>query len=108
LDPPAYAEAAAAATHSGHGDGRATDRPVRLPGRPGHQRGPAGDHRTGDAAPTGAAGAGTGGTTAPGAVGGGVTTGRCSVRAVVLGAGSWGTAYAKVLADAGNDVTLWA
>jgi glycerol-3-phosphate dehydrogenase (NAD(P)+) len=30
------------------------------------------------------------------------------VRAAVLGAGSWGTAYAKVLADAGTDVTLWA
>jgi len=29
-------------------------------------------------------------------------------RAVVLGAGSWGTAYAKVLADAGADVVLWA
>jgi glycerol-3-phosphate dehydrogenase (NAD(P)+) len=29
-------------------------------------------------------------------------------RAVVLGAGSWGTAFAKVLVDAGNDVTLWA
>jgi glycerol-3-phosphate dehydrogenase (NAD(P)+) len=26
----------------------------------------------------------------------------------VLGAGSWGTTFAKVLADAGNDVTLWA
>jgi glycerol-3-phosphate dehydrogenase (NAD(P)+) len=26
----------------------------------------------------------------------------------VLGAGSWGTAFAKVLVDAGNDVTLWA
>jgi glycerol-3-phosphate dehydrogenase (NAD(P)+) len=26
----------------------------------------------------------------------------------VLGAGSWGTAFAKVLRDAGNDVTLWA
>jgi glycerol-3-phosphate dehydrogenase (NAD(P)+) len=26
----------------------------------------------------------------------------------VLGAGSWGTAFAKVLADAGSDVTLWA
>jgi glycerol-3-phosphate dehydrogenase (NAD(P)+) len=25
-----------------------------------------------------------------------------------MGAGSWGTTYAKVLADAGNDVTLWA
>jgi glycerol-3-phosphate dehydrogenase (NAD(P)+) len=25
----------------------------------------------------------------------------------VLGAGSWGTAYAKVLVDAGNEVTLW-
>lgn len=29
-------------------------------------------------------------------------------RVSVLGAGSWGTAFAKVLADAGNDVTLWA
>ncbi len=29
-------------------------------------------------------------------------------RAVVLGAGSWGTAFAKVLADAGTEVTLWA
>lgn len=26
----------------------------------------------------------------------------------MLGAGSWGTAFAKVLADAGTDVTLWA
>ncbi|MEV7226531.1 NAD(P)H-dependent glycerol-3-phosphate dehydrogenase [Polymorphospora sp. NPDC051019] len=25
----------------------------------------------------------------------------------VLGAGSWGTAFAKVLADAGNEVTIW-
>ncbi|HEY8471290.1 MAG TPA: NAD(P)H-dependent glycerol-3-phosphate dehydrogenase [Natronosporangium sp.] len=30
------------------------------------------------------------------------------MRAAVLGAGSWGTAYAKLLADAGNDVTIWA
>ncbi|MGI8591204.1 MAG: NAD(P)H-dependent glycerol-3-phosphate dehydrogenase [Nakamurella sp.] len=29
-------------------------------------------------------------------------------RVAVLGAGSWGTAYAKVLADAGRDVMLWA
>ncbi|HEY1486042.1 MAG TPA: NAD(P)H-dependent glycerol-3-phosphate dehydrogenase [Micromonosporaceae bacterium] len=29
-------------------------------------------------------------------------------RAAVLSAGSWGTAFAKVLADAGGDVTLWA
>jgi glycerol-3-phosphate dehydrogenase (NAD(P)+) len=29
-------------------------------------------------------------------------------KAAVLGAGSWGTAFAKVLVDAGNDVTLWA
>lgn len=28
--------------------------------------------------------------------------------AAVLGAGSWGTAFAKVLADAGTDVTVWA
>ncbi|HZC72191.1 MAG TPA: NAD(P)H-dependent glycerol-3-phosphate dehydrogenase [Jatrophihabitans sp.] len=28
-------------------------------------------------------------------------------RAAVLGAGSWGTAFGKVLVDAGNDVTLW-
>ena len=25
----------------------------------------------------------------------------------VMGAGSWGTAFAHVLADAGNDVRLW-
>ena len=30
------------------------------------------------------------------------------MRTTVVGAGSWGTAFAKVLADAGNDVTLWA
>ncbi len=30
------------------------------------------------------------------------------MRAVVMGAGSWGTAVAKILADAGNDVTMWA
>src|SRR5262245_23738265 len=29
-------------------------------------------------------------------------------RAAVLGAGSWGTVFAKVLADAGRDVRLWA
>jgi glycerol-3-phosphate dehydrogenase (NAD(P)+) len=29
-------------------------------------------------------------------------------RVAVLGAGSWGTTFAKVLADAGNDVVLWA
>jgi glycerol-3-phosphate dehydrogenase (NAD(P)+) len=30
------------------------------------------------------------------------------MKAAVLGAGSWGTTFAKVLADAGNDVILWA
>lgn len=30
------------------------------------------------------------------------------IRTAVLGAGSWGTTFAKVLADAGNEVTLWA
>lgn len=30
------------------------------------------------------------------------------VTAAVMGAGAWGTALAKVLADAGNSVTLWA
>jgi glycerol-3-phosphate dehydrogenase (NAD(P)+) len=29
------------------------------------------------------------------------------VKAAVMGAGAWGTALAKVLADAGNEVTLW-
>jgi glycerol-3-phosphate dehydrogenase (NAD(P)+) len=29
-------------------------------------------------------------------------------RLAVLGAGSWGTTFAKLLADAGNDVVLWA
>ena len=28
--------------------------------------------------------------------------------AAVLGAGSWGTAFAKILADAGTEVTIWA
>ena len=31
-----------------------------------------------------------------------------TLNATVLGAGTWGTTFAKVLADAGNDVTLWA
>jgi glycerol-3-phosphate dehydrogenase (NAD(P)+) len=31
-----------------------------------------------------------------------------SMKAAVLGAGNWGTVYAKVLVDAGNEVTLWA
>jgi glycerol-3-phosphate dehydrogenase (NAD(P)+) len=30
------------------------------------------------------------------------------IRAAVLGSGSWGTAFGKVLADAGTDVVLWA
>lgn len=30
------------------------------------------------------------------------------MKVAVLGAGSWGTAFGKVLVDAGNDVTLWA
>jgi glycerol-3-phosphate dehydrogenase (NAD(P)+) len=30
------------------------------------------------------------------------------MRAAVFGAGSWGTTFAKVLADGGTDVTLWA
>lgn len=30
------------------------------------------------------------------------------LRCAVFGAGSWGTTFAKVLVDAGNDVTLWA
>lgn len=30
------------------------------------------------------------------------------MRVAVLGAGSWGTAFAKVLVEAGNDVVLWA
>ena len=28
-------------------------------------------------------------------------------KVAVFGAGSWGTAFALVLADAGNDVTIW-
>ncbi|GHH10977.1 hypothetical protein Srubr_63590 [Streptomyces rubradiris] len=31
-----------------------------------------------------------------------------SRRVAVYGAGSWGTAFSLVLADAGCDVTLWA
>ncbi len=30
------------------------------------------------------------------------------MRVTVLGAGTWGTAFANVVSDAGNDVTLWA
>ena len=30
------------------------------------------------------------------------------MKTAVIGAGSWGTTFAKVLADAGNEVTLWA
>jgi glycerol-3-phosphate dehydrogenase (NAD(P)+) len=30
------------------------------------------------------------------------------MRCAVMGGGSWGTAFAMVLADAGNDVTMWA
>lgn len=29
-------------------------------------------------------------------------------RVAVLGAGSWGTTFAKILADGGADVVLWA
>ncbi|HEY0000869.1 MAG TPA: 2-dehydropantoate 2-reductase N-terminal domain-containing protein, partial [Actinoplanes sp.] len=29
-------------------------------------------------------------------------------RAAVLGAGAWGTAFAKMLAEAGSEVTIWA
>jgi len=29
------------------------------------------------------------------------------MRATVVGAGSWGTAFAAVLADAGHAVTMW-
>jgi glycerol-3-phosphate dehydrogenase (NAD(P)+) len=28
-------------------------------------------------------------------------------RAAVLGSGAWGTVFAKVLAEAGADVTIW-
>ena len=31
-----------------------------------------------------------------------------SGKVAILGAGSWGTAFSIVLADAGNDVTIWA
>lgn len=31
-----------------------------------------------------------------------------TTKVAVFSAGSWGTAFSLVLADAGNDVTLWA
>jgi glycerol-3-phosphate dehydrogenase (NAD(P)+) len=37
-----------------------------------------------------------------------VNSGREVRRVAVLGAGSWGTAFAKVMADAGREVVLWA
>lgn len=37
-----------------------------------------------------------------------VSTAAAGGRVAVLGAGSWGTAFSIVLADAGNEVTLWA
>ena len=37
-----------------------------------------------------------------------MTAGREVRRVAVLGAGSWGTAFAKVMADAGREVVLWA
>ena len=30
------------------------------------------------------------------------------MRAAVIGSGAWGTAFAKVLGDAGSEVTMWA
>lgn len=36
------------------------------------------------------------------------TTIRGGLRCTVLGAGAWGTTFAMILADAGNDVRLWA
>jgi glycerol-3-phosphate dehydrogenase (NAD(P)+) len=36
------------------------------------------------------------------------TPGDTKRRVAVLGAGSWGTTFAKVLADGGSDVTIWA
>lgn len=37
-----------------------------------------------------------------------MTLGSSSGKVAVLGAGSWGTSFSIVLADAGNDVTVWA
>jgi glycerol-3-phosphate dehydrogenase (NAD(P)+) len=34
--------------------------------------------------------------------------GEAGQRVAVLGAGSWGTTFAKILADGGADVVLWA
>ena len=36
------------------------------------------------------------------------TSGRAPAKVAVMGSGSWGTAFALVVSDAGNDVTLWA
>jgi len=30
------------------------------------------------------------------------------MKCTVLGAGAWGTTFGQVMADAGNDVTMWA
>src|SRR6185437_7608123 len=86
---------------------RTARRPHRLP-RPGDRRGPVvRSHRRADGRGTGAAGRGPR-RARPHRV---LPEGRMSTdlrRVAVLGAGSWGTAFAKVMADAGREVVLWA
>src|SRR5690606_39980209 len=69
--------------------------PARPPPRPAHGRPPPRDrpHRTRLSRPDGAAT---------------MSAPRRAPRLTVLGAGSWGTPFAQVLADGGAEVTLWA
>src|SRR5690606_4552270 len=100
-------QATPAPTHPGHGSGRAAAGSVGLSACGAQQRHPAQDHGHGHEPAAGDARGGPGGAGAT-AVEPGRAEGRWLMRVALLGAGSWGTAYAKVLADAGNEVTIWA
>ena len=86
-------------------DGRAAGGSERLPGRAADQYPPAGGHRDDHGRdrrrPRRTARRGT----AQGALR--PPQGDQMTKIAVFGAGSWGTAFATVLAQAGNDVTIW-
>ena len=115
---PRYGEADQPVPAQARIDGRVRrpGRPVRVAGRASRSRRPLQaataaimtaitallEDLRGETAPAGALG--------PGRKHGQTETGTVLMarRVAVLGAGSWGTTFAKVLADGGNDVALWA